>query len=92
LENQPAVGSRPKAPQTGKPRFFPVAQAIEYLLNHSIQPVGRLASCSARLTGHLFRDFRLLHSDFTLATQKRPKPQGLSQCRDNPLFLKDFAN
>jgi hypothetical protein len=74
LEGQPAAGSWPKAAQTGKPRLFPLAQAVQYILDHPIQAVGRLAPCSARLAGHLFRDFRFLHSDFTLATQKWPEP------------------
>jgi hypothetical protein len=91
LENQPAAGSRPKAPQTGEPRFLALAEAVEYILNHAVQPVGCLAPCSARLAGHLFRDFRLLHFDFTLATEKWPEPQGLCRCRDKHLFLRNLA-
>src|ERR1035441_2673040 len=82
LEGQPAVCSRTKAAQTRKPRLFPLAEAVEYFLNHTVQPVGRLAPCSARLAGHLFRDFRLLHPDFTLATGNRPAPQKLSHNQD----------
>src|ERR1039458_2270163 len=32
LEGQPAAGSRAKAPQTRKPRLFPLAQPDEYFL------------------------------------------------------------
>jgi hypothetical protein len=74
LEGQAAIRARPKTSQAGKPRFFPLAQAAEYFLNHPVQPIGRLAACPARLASHLFCDFRLLHPDFTLATGKRPGP------------------
>jgi hypothetical protein len=77
LKGQPAAGSRPKAPQTRKPRLFPLAQAVEYFLNQPVQAVGRFAACTARLAGHPFRNFRLLHSDFTLATGKWSEPPGL---------------
>src|ERR1017187_4046466 len=77
LEGQTAAGSRPKAPQTRKPRLFPLAQTVEYFLNQPVQAVGRFAPCSARLAGHLLRNFRLLHSDFTLATGKCLEPPGL---------------
>jgi hypothetical protein len=83
LEGQPAAGSRAKAPQTRKPRLFPLAHAVEYFLNQPVQAVGGFAPCSARLAGHLCRNFRLLHSDFTLATGKWPELQGLFSEDDN---------
>ena len=86
LEGQPAVGPRPKAPQSRKPRLFPLAQAVEYFLNHPVQPVGRLAACSARLAGHLFRNFRLLHSDFTLATENGPAPKAVKIAAQSAIF------
>jgi hypothetical protein len=75
LESQPAVGPLAETPQAGKAGLFPVAQAVEYFLHQPIQPVGRLASCSTRLAGHPFRNFRLLHADFTLATGNRQNPE-----------------
>src|SRR5260370_9536442 len=71
FEGQPSVGARSKTPQSRQPGFFPLAQAVEYFLDHPVQPVGRLAPCPARLPGHQFRNFRLLHSAFTLTTEKR---------------------
>src|ERR1017187_280637 len=91
-EGQPAAGSRPKAAQTRQPRLFPLAQAVEYFLNHPVQPVGRFAPCSARLAGHLFRNFRLLHSDFTLATEKWPEPLRPCPHQDNHLYLSNLRN
>src|ERR1019366_9315226 len=83
LEGQPAAGSGPKAPQTGKPRLFPLAHAVEDFLTQPVQAVGGFAPCAARLAGHLLRNFRLLHADFTLATGKWPEPQGLFREEDN---------
>jgi hypothetical protein len=92
LEGQSAAGPRPKAPQSRKPRLFPFAQAVEYFLNHPVQPVGRLAPGPARLAGHPFRNFRLLHSDFTLATGNRPEPQKLFSDQCNQFFFHNLAN
>src|SRR5260370_2103888 len=71
FEAQAAVGPGSKTSQSRQPRSFPVAQAVEYLLNHPVQPVGRLGPRPARLPGHHFRNFRLLHSAFTLTIEKR---------------------
>src|ERR1019366_414828 len=76
-EGQAAARSGTKAPQTPKLPRFPLTQADEYFLHHPVQAVGGLAPCYARLAGHLLRNFRLLHADFTLATGKWPEPPGL---------------
>src|SRR5260370_15451688 len=73
FEAQAAVGPGSKTSQSRQPRFSPLAQAVEYFLNHPIQPVGRLGPRPTRLPGHHFRNFRLLHSVFTLTTEKRPE-------------------
>src|ERR1017187_3717633 len=91
LEGQPATGSGPKTPQARKPRLFPLAHAVEYFLNQPVQAVGGLPLCSARLAGHLLRNFGLLHYDFTLATGKGAEPRGLSPGSDNQLFFKNLA-
>jgi hypothetical protein len=75
LEGHTAIGAGPKTPQAGKPRLFSPAHAAEYFLNHPVQAIGRFAPCPARLASHLFRNFRLLHPDFTLSTEKRPARQ-----------------
>src|ERR1039457_2268998 len=76
LEGQPATGSGPKAPQARKPRLFPLAHAVEYFLNQPVQAVGGLPLCSARLAGHLRRNFGLLPYHFTLATRESAEPLG----------------
>jgi hypothetical protein len=75
LEGEAAIRAWPEGSQAGKPRFFSLAQAAEYFLNHPVQAIGRLAACPAGLASHLFGNFRLLHPDFTLSTGKRPSPE-----------------
>jgi hypothetical protein len=91
LEGQAAIRARPETPQAGEPRFFSLAQAAEYFLNHPVQAVGRLAACPAGLAGHLFGNFRLLHPDFTLATRKRPSPGKRRKRRHNRLFFNSLV-